>query len=289
MRIAFFGSGSPISTAAFDAVAARATIVATIVPADRPRGGLRGLLRRALRRRATGPLARRARAVGAPVVEHARGRGEPLAGVLAAARPDLICVATYPWLLPPAVLEAAPLGALGIHPSLLPRRRGPDPLFWSFLDGDAETGVTVFRLDAREDAGPIVAQEAIPLARGIPGREAYEAIARRGAALLAQAVDDASGTLAGRSQDEALATRQPDPRTAAPHLALDEVDAERLWHAARGIGPGRLVVRAKGGATLVVGAAIGHGGNGSGTPGAAERVRGGWRLHCLQGWVDVAR
>jgi methionyl-tRNA formyltransferase len=289
MRVAFFGSGSPISTAAFDAIAPRAELAAVVVPAL-PRGaGPRAWVRRAARRRARAPLAARARAARVPLLEMPPRASDAFARALAEARPDLVCVATFPRLIPEAVLAIAPLGALGVHPSLLPRRRGPDPLFWAFLDGDDATGVTVFRLDGRADCGPVVAQEPVALPAGRPGRLAYDAIARRGAALLARAVEDAAaGRLAARAQDEAAATRQPSPHSAAPHLDLAAVSAERLWRAARGIGPGRLVVRAAGGRTLVLGEARAHATVAAAPPGTLERVRGGWRLHCRDGFVEVA-
>jgi methionyl-tRNA formyltransferase len=285
--VAFFGSGSPISTRAFDALAPRATIAAVVVPAPPPGLGPRAVWRRLAHRGARAPLVQRARAAGIPVL--ALGPADEAEAGLARAKPDLVCVATFPRRIPERLLGLAPLGALGIHPSLLPRRRGPDPLFWSYLDGDAETGVSVFRLDGALDGGPVVAQETVALPRNRPGRDAYDEIARRGAALLARAVEDAAaGALAGRAQDESAATRQPAPRAAAPHLALHDASAERLWHAVNGIGPGRIVVRATGGATLVLGEAVAKGADESGVPGAVERVRGGWRLHCRDGYVDVA-
>jgi len=287
MRVAFFGTGSPMSTHALDAIVTRCTVVAVVVPAL-PRGrGLRSLSRRLARRRGRGPLVRRARAQGLPVVEFARGRESDLVASLGPLHPDLLCVATFPCLIPPQALALAPLGALGLHPSLLPRRRGPDPLFWSYFEGDEVTGVSVFCLDGDADTGPVVAQETVALPRGRPGRDAYEEIARRGAALLAQAVADAAaGKLELRAQDEAAATRQPAPD--ACRVELGEAAAEWLWHFLSGIGPERLHVRSDGGRPLLHGEVRGYARTALRPPGTVERWNGGWRLHCRDGYVEVA-
>jgi methionyl-tRNA formyltransferase len=220
-------------------------------------------------------------------VAFAPGAAAPLAARLAALRPDLVCVATFPYLLPPEVLALAP--ALGLHPSLLPCRRGPDPLFWSYFDGDRETGVSVFRLDAGEDSGPVVAQETIAIARGRPGRDLYAEMARRGAALLGQAVSAAAaGRFDARPQDEARATRQPAPGP-AQQVALGECASEWLWHFLSGLGPHRPFVRAGDGAPLLHGPVLRHAPEPRGAAGTVERVAGAWRLHCRDGYVEVGR
>lgn len=75
---------------------------------------------------------------------------------LASARPDVLVSFFFPKKIPKSVLELAPRGAFGAHPSLLPAYRGPDPYFWAIRNGDAETGVTLHRLDERYDTGAIV-------------------------------------------------------------------------------------------------------------------------------------
>jgi folate-dependent phosphoribosylglycinamide formyltransferase PurN len=82
---------------------------------------------------------------------------------LASARPDAILSWFWPTQIPPAVLSLAPRGAFGVHPSLLPRHRGPDPYFHAIREGDAETGVTLHRLEAAYDTGHVVAQRRVPI------------------------------------------------------------------------------------------------------------------------------
>jgi methionyl-tRNA formyltransferase len=80
-----------------------------------------------------------------------------------AAAPDLLVSWFFPKRIPQRVLDLARLGAVGVHPSLLPRHRGPDPYFWAIESGDAETGVTAHRLDDEYDTGPILAQRRLPI------------------------------------------------------------------------------------------------------------------------------
>jgi methionyl-tRNA formyltransferase len=286
MRIALFGSGSPISTRALEALAARFAVAAVVAP-----GAARhGAIRRWTHRRVLRPLARAARRADASLLLYERG-GEPAIGArLAALAPDLVCVATFPCLLPAALLRLAPLGAIGLHPSLLPRHRGPDPLFWTYFAGDSETGVSVLWLDEGEDSGPLIAQERIEVPRGRPGGDLYAEIAERGAALLAEAAARvADGTAPRLPQDESRATRDPAPRASRSPARLAASGAEWLWHFLSGLGPHRPFVLDGAGALVLHGRARGYERESGGRPGQVERRGGVLRLHGRDGWVEVER
>lgn len=81
-----------------------------------------------------------------------------LPGLLAAYRPDVLLVSGFNWYLSSDVLALPRLGALNIHPSALPRYRGPSPVLWAIRNGDPCMGLTVHRMTGRIDAGPILAQ-----------------------------------------------------------------------------------------------------------------------------------
>ncbi|HEX6776817.1 MAG TPA: formyltransferase family protein, partial [Ktedonobacterales bacterium] len=81
-----------------------------------------------------------------------------LPAMLAGLEPDLIVVTGFPWKLPPALLAMPKLGCINFHPALLPRYRGPNPLFWQLMNGEPETGLTVPRMEPEFDTGPILAQ-----------------------------------------------------------------------------------------------------------------------------------
>lgn len=79
---------------------------------------------------------------------------------------DFFLVASYGKIIPQEILDLPTHGALNIHPSLLPKYRGPSPLATAILNGDAETGVTIIKLDAEMDHGPIIASESLDLSSG---------------------------------------------------------------------------------------------------------------------------
>lgn len=72
--------------------------------------------------------------------------------------PDLIIVADYGQIIPKEILDLPKYGCLNIHPSLLPKYRGPSPIQATILNGDKETGVTIIKMTEKIDAGPIIAQ-----------------------------------------------------------------------------------------------------------------------------------
>ena len=78
-----------------------------------------------------------------------------------AAKPDLVVSWFWTTKIPPELVALAPMGGFGVHPSLLPRWRGPDPYFWAIDAGDRETGVTAHRLDAEYDTGALLASRAL--------------------------------------------------------------------------------------------------------------------------------
>ncbi len=109
------------------------------------------------------PVERWARRAGHHVLAPERLR-DPICGVaIEALEPELMVLSDYGRIVPQELLDIPPKGALNLHPSLLPRHRGAVPIPAAILAGDAETGVTLMRMDAGLDTGPIVAQTRVPL------------------------------------------------------------------------------------------------------------------------------
>jgi methionyl-tRNA formyltransferase len=86
-----------------------------------------------------------------------------IAPLLASVQPDLVVCMGFPWKVPADALAVPRLGWLNSHPSLLPRHRGPVPIAWAIRAGDEEFGITVHRMEPELDAGPILAQRALPV------------------------------------------------------------------------------------------------------------------------------
>ena len=113
-----------------------------------------------------------------------------LAKQLTELKPDLIVVTAYGQLLGKEILAIPPLGCWNIHPSLLPKYRGPSPIQAAILNGDRETGVTIIQMTEKLDAGPIIAQEKVSIAPDETGGNLHDTLAEKGASLLQRTLKD---------------------------------------------------------------------------------------------------
>jgi len=120
------------------------------------------------------PAGRRRQLTPPPVKEVALAHGLPVLQPekithqvreeLAARKPDVIVVAAYGKILRPAMLAVPPHGCINAHASLLPHYRGAAPVNWMLVNGETQTGVTIIKMDAGIDTGPVLAERAIPIA-----------------------------------------------------------------------------------------------------------------------------
>ena len=130
-----------------------------------------------------------------------------LPALLAAYRPDVLLVFGFNWRLPPDVLLVPKLGVLNVHPSALPRYRGPSPVLWAIRNGDPYLGVTVHRMTDRIDAGPVLAHvDDLPLPDRVTSQDVWELIKAALPGLINQALDRAVRGDPGTRQDEDQAT-----------------------------------------------------------------------------------
>ncbi len=150
-------------------------------------------------------------------------------------QPDLLLVAGWPGRLGAGVRAAARFRAVNCHPSLLPRYRGRDPLFWTILNGEREVGITLHRMTDELDAGPILRQRPVTVPEGATSASLAELVDRAGAGLAVELVSGAE-LPPGREQDHAAATHFPP--LCPEHGLLDWADSssrlERLVRACRG-------------------------------------------------------
>jgi len=134
---------------------------------------------------------------------------------LLAFQPDVIAVSCFPKILPPSLLTLPKLGALNLHPSLLPKYRGPEPLFWQFRNGETRAGVTLHFMNERPDAGDILLQTEVAFPDGITGAEAERLCAVAGSRLMGEGMKLLSGgTPPRQKQNESEATYFPNPTRA---------------------------------------------------------------------------
>ena len=229
MRILFFGTPGfavPVLEALLDA---GQEVVAVATQPDRPSG----------RGRATGapPVKQAAEAMGLPVVQPSSWRGEEAVGRVAAMAPEAMVVAAYGRLLPPALLRVPPLGILNIHPSLLPRHRGPSPVAAAVLAGEEMTGVSVMLIDEGMDTGPVLAQVEESIRPEDTAETLTDRLFRRGASLLAETLGPwARGEIRPQPQDHARATYTRPLRKEDGEVDFRE-PTERLWRQVRAYTP----------------------------------------------------
>ncbi len=156
MRIAFMGSPDFAVPALRALHAAGHAVAAVYCQPPRPTG--RG------QKETPCPVQRAALELGLEVRTPARvKRDEAQHAAFRALDLDAAVVAAYGLILPPAMLEAPRLGCLNIHASLLPRWRGAAPIHAAILHGDAESGVTIMRMEEGLDTGPMLLREAVAL------------------------------------------------------------------------------------------------------------------------------
>jgi methionyl-tRNA formyltransferase len=124
--------------------------------------------------------------------------------------PDLCIVAAYGQILSPALLAVPRLGAINLHASVLPKFRGAAPIQTAILEGETETGVTIFQIEPKLDAGPMLAIERTPIGERETAGELESRLAVIGAELALQVVDQlANGTAEPIVQDSTQASRAP--------------------------------------------------------------------------------
>ena len=199
-RVIFMGTPQ-FAVPVLDALAANpaVTLAAVVTPPDRRQG--RG------RRMAPPPVKARALELGIPVIQPDTLRDAAAVAALAGYAPDIIAVAAYGMLLPAAALALPRWGCLNLHPSLLPRHRGPAPVAGALLAGDAVTGVSIMLLDEGMDTGPALARRERRIMPGDDAATLTEGLFRDGAALLNEVIPLwMAGALVAVPQDEGIAT-----------------------------------------------------------------------------------
>ena len=197
MRIGYAGT-PPFAVPALEALHAAGHEVALVLTQpDRPAG--RGL------KLTPSAVATAAQRLGLRIEKPATLKAPEAQATLAEAALDVLVVAAYGLILPPAVLAIPARGCLNIHASLLPRWRGAAPVHRAILAGDARTGVCIMRMDAGLDTGPVLLERPIDIGTEDTTGTLTGRLAALGAEAIVEALDRLD-TLAPHAQDGALAT-----------------------------------------------------------------------------------
>jgi len=207
----------------------RFSVATVVTQPDRPRG-------RELKAQPS-PVKAIAGQLGLPVLQPARARDEKFIAELRALQPELIVVAAYGQILPQSILELPRYGCLNVHTSLLPKYRGAAPIQWAIANGEAETGVTLMKMDAGLDTGPIVAQRCTPISPADDATTLHDRLARLGAELLVQTVPDyVAGKIQPRPQPAAGVSHAPKIKKEDGHIDW-RLPAQTIWNRLRAFTP----------------------------------------------------
>jgi methionyl-tRNA formyltransferase len=188
-------------------------LVAVYTQPDRPAG--RG------RRLHASPVKLLAQLHAIPLMQPVKLAGPEVHDQFRSLRPDLFIVAAYGLIVPQAMLDVPHFGGLNVHASLLPRWRGAAPIQRALLAGDAATGVTIMRIVAALDAGPIVLQRSLPIDATATGGSLEGNLAEVGAEALLDAITQ---TLLGCAE-----TREQDPTLVCYAHKIDKADRTLCW------------------------------------------------------------
>ena len=151
---------------------------------------------------------------GVPLIPASNPNHPAAISALERAEPDLLLFACLPCIVARAARRTARLGALNLHPSALPRFRGPDPVFWQLRAGIGRAGATVHVVTDSIDAGPILAQPWLEIRPGISARALTSSLVRLGIGALVEMLPSIERRIRDAVvQDESSATRQPLPRS----------------------------------------------------------------------------
>lgn len=229
MRVVFMGTPQfavPILEAVVDA---GYKVVGVVTQPDRPRG--RG------RKVAPSPVKEAAINRGLALFQPPRVSAPEFLAALEDLLPDVIAVAAFGQILPPAVLKAPKYGCINVHASLLPRYRGAAPIHRAIINGEKETGITTVFMDEGLDTGDILLQEALPITDEDTAGTLHDRLAQLGARTLVKTLDMlAAGRLKPRPQDHARATYAP-ALTREDELINWEAGARDVFNQVRGLNP----------------------------------------------------
>lgn len=202
MRILFWGTPEFAVPALRSLCEEGHDLVGVVTQPDRPAGRGRGV--------AASPVKQAAGEMGVPILQPERARGDEFLAQVAELRPDLSVVVAYGQILKPEVLAAPRLGSINIHASLLPELRGAAPIQWAVVRGLQETGVTIMRMEAGLDSGPMILRVEEPILPDDSAAELAERLSGLGAEALVEALAMIENDAAPETtQDHSRATYAP--------------------------------------------------------------------------------
>lgn len=182
------------------------------------------------------PVKAKALDLGLPVIEVKDLDTNAFYSQLKALQADLFVVVAFR-ILPPRLLELPARGSVNLHASLLPKYRGAAPIHWAVMQGEEETGCSVFFLDEQVDTGNIIKQQRTPIGINETTGDVYNRLKELGSKLLLDSIEEiAEDSYQAKSQDHDEATPAPKLFTEDCKLHFDR-PAEEVHNKIRGLSP----------------------------------------------------
>ncbi len=230
MRLVFFGTPD-FAVPSFHALRSEGhDIAAAVTQPDRPKGRSRSRL-------VASAIKQAAEEAGIAVLQPERPVGDVFARKLQRLEPDLGVVVAYGHILKPEILAIPTLGMINVHASILPRWRGAAPIQAAIRAGDRVTGVSIMRMEAGLDSGPVLYTVETPISPAETFGNLRARLAELGARALIQSLENiAAGTVRPRVQDDAAATYAPKVTRGLAQLDWQS-DAEQLARDVRAFDP----------------------------------------------------
>lgn len=200
MKIVYMGTPDFAVTILDRLIAAGHEIDLVFTQPDRPKG--RG------KKLQAPPVAEYAKEHGLKLLQPESIRTPEIAALLAESAPDVVIVAAYGRIIPDALLKMPKYGYINVHASLLPKYRGAAPIQWALRNGDAETGVSIMKLESGLDEGPVYKMAKLAIQPQWNKKDLFDALAVLGADCLLETLTEID-TLSPVAQDHANATYAP--------------------------------------------------------------------------------
>jgi methionyl-tRNA formyltransferase len=158
--------------------------------------------------------------LGLPVLQPKKARAEEFIHQIRELNPDLNVVVAYGQILPQALLDSAKFGSINVHTSILPKHRGAAPIQAAILSGDSETGVTIMKMDAGLDTGPILKIRKTAIEDTDNAQTLHDRLAKIGAELLVETIPDFVAS---------SITPEPQPEGASYAKKIEKADGLVHW------------------------------------------------------------
>jgi methionyl-tRNA formyltransferase len=202
MRIVFMGTPE-FAVPSLEALLISADqVVGIVTQPDRPKGRGQQL--------SLSPVKVIAQREGLPLLQPTKMKDPGFMAELSGWKPDVIAVAAFGRILPPAILSLPPRGCINVHGSLLPKYRGAGPIQWALINGETETGITTMLMDEGMDTGAMLLQASMAINPDDTAGSLSARLAEIGGRLLVDTLARLkAGTLAPRPQDHSQATLAP--------------------------------------------------------------------------------